>query len=465
MGILTTLRQDRAGEWSNLDDYLRELRHRESAAVAALANALSAPSADQVELASTPDGAAALLEIACDLRMPKGSRLAATRCLLEAGIEGPHVGHLFIGAGDLVTDPRLGGGARKLVEAGVPAALRLGGDVAAITLTAGAFARAVQAGASAVGQAKVKDLLQDAPELHAGAIAAQFALGLADLPEGHRTGWKRLLQQTCAANRRAPAAARRVGLAPPWPPNFPDAFGSMIKEAEQESATIASADAVSNPAALKKQSPPPAVARAAPPSPRPAEREPSGKTLGPPIRRSPLRQPAATAADAPVMLPPKAMQPVTSRAPAAPPPPRPAAPELRLDPRGRRIPRADRWSEDKYEWEAPVLPSSDLPPPAKAQVAPGPFAARLQSLFEDRPEAVDRLLGAAEALGAVRGEEALFAELAAEMSRKVWQDRKLPPEQVRRLRAVAHAESQPAAWRTVAARVLEKFAFFVSGGA
>jgi hypothetical protein len=167
----------------------------------------------------------------------------------------------------------------------------------------------------------------------------------------------------------------------------------------------------------------------------------------------------------PVTLPPKPMQPVSSRAPAASPPPRPAPAELRLDPHGRRIPRADRWTEDKYEWEAPVLPSSDLPPPARAQVATGPLAARLRSLFEDRPEAVDRLLGAVEALAAVRGEAALFAELAAEMSRKVWEERKLPPEQVRRLRAVAHAEGQPGAWKTVAARVLEKFAFFVSGGA
>src|SRR5436305_891263 len=51
MGILATLRQDRAGEWKTLDDYLRELRHRETGALAALANALPAPSHEQKELA------------------------------------------------------------------------------------------------------------------------------------------------------------------------------------------------------------------------------------------------------------------------------------------------------------------------------------------------------------------------------------------------------------------------------
>ena len=107
MAILATLRQDRAGDWKSLDDYLRELRHRETGALAALANSLSAPPGEQKELAGYGEAGAVLLEVACDLRVPKGARLAAARCLLEAGIEPPFVAHLFIGAGDLVTDPRL----------------------------------------------------------------------------------------------------------------------------------------------------------------------------------------------------------------------------------------------------------------------------------------------------------------------------------------------------------------------
>src|SRR5439155_19798736 len=161
-----------------LDDYLRELRHRETGALAALAKALPARTQEQRELAEYGEAGAVLLEVACDLRVPKGSRLAAARCLLEAGIEAPFVGHLFIGAGDLVTDPRLGAAARRLVEAGVPAALQLEGEPAQITLAAGAFARAAHAGGSAVGQARVAQLRSVAPELHAGAGAARFAPGI-----------------------------------------------------------------------------------------------------------------------------------------------------------------------------------------------------------------------------------------------------------------------------------------------
>src|SRR6185436_13827880 len=131
MAVLATLRQDRAGEWTSLDDFLRELRHRETSAVGALGNALAAPAQEQKELAEHGEAGAILLEVACDLRVPKGSRLAAARCLLEAA-------------------------GRKLVESGLPCALGLGGEAAQITLAAGAFARAVQAGASALGTPRVK---------------------------------------------------------------------------------------------------------------------------------------------------------------------------------------------------------------------------------------------------------------------------------------------------------------------
>src|ERR1041384_6700321 len=151
MGILGTLRQDKAGDWKSLADYLREVRHRESGALGALANALLAPPAEQKELAAEPDAGPILLDVACDLRMPKGSRLAAARCLLEAGIEAPYIGQLFIGAGDLVTDPRLGATARKLVEGGLPSAVQIGGEAALVSLAAGSFARSVQAAGSAVG--------------------------------------------------------------------------------------------------------------------------------------------------------------------------------------------------------------------------------------------------------------------------------------------------------------------------
>src|SRR6266851_1427938 len=251
MPILATLKKESAGPWPSLADYLREARHRETSALAALSAALTATPDEQKELAGAPDAEAILLDLACDLRVPKGSRLAAARCLLEAGIDAPLIGHLFIGAGDLVTDPRLGSSARKLVEGGLPAALQLGGEVALVTLPAGSFARAVQASASAVGQARAKELLASAPEGHAGAAAAVFALGQGGLPAAQLEQWNKLLEATCAKNRSAPAAAKRMGMAPPWPPNLPDAFAPLVQEAEKKNAGVVSADAVANPLLLK----------------------------------------------------------------------------------------------------------------------------------------------------------------------------------------------------------------------
>ena len=485
MAVLATLRQDRAGEWTTLDDFLRELRHRETSAVGALANALAAPAQEQKELAEHGESGAILLEVACDLRVPKGSRLAAARCLLEAGIGPPFIGHLFVGAGDLVTDPRLGAAARKLVESGLPSALELGGEPAQITLAAGAFARAVQAGASTVGVARMKELLQAAPELHAGALAGLFAIGSAELPEGHKTGWRRLLEQTSAAHRRAPAAARRMGLVPAWPPNLPEAFGPLIREAEQQSAAVQSTDAAANPSALRKpvahSAAAPAPAKA---SPRPAEAE-KGRTLAPAIRRSPFRKPIGTVVEVPTALPAKPMEPVAARSGGAaepkrarlepkqetgspartlPIPPLPSREKeaLRFDARGNRIPRSDRWKDEEFDWAAPVLPSPELPPPARVRAAQGPFASRLQSLFEDRPEAVDRLCAAAEAIASIRGEEPLCRALRAELSLERWRGRRLPSEQEQRLRALTQEARHPPSWRSAARILLD---FFVSGPA
>ena len=394
-----------------------------------------------------------MLEVACDLRVPKGARLAAARCLLEADIGEPFVGHLFVGAGDLVTDPRLGALARRLVESGLPCALKLGGEAAQLSLLAGAFARAAHAAASAVGVARIKELLAPAPELHAGAVASLFALGQRELPEGQRTGWKRLLEQTCAAHRRAPAAARRVGLAPPWPPNLPDAFAAMIREAEDANAAVQSADAAASRPAEPKRAPTPEPAAPAPAKASPPPATPSGKTLAPPIRQSPFRRPIGTVVEIPASGPAKPMEPLGPLRTAR-------EPELRFDARGNRVPRADRWSDQGFEWDAPVLPSSDLPPPPNARAAAGPFASRLRALFEDRPEAVDRLCGAAEARAAVAGGAQLLREIRAELSRPGWRERKLPDGQAQRLRTVMQDSAHPEAWRAAARALLD---FFVSG--
>jgi len=259
MAVLATLKKDRLGEWTTLADYLADLRRRETNSVAALAGALSAAPDEQRELGQG-DGLRILVEVASDLRLPKGSRLAAARCALEAGASGQLLGALFLGAGDLATDPRMGAAAKKLVDAGLASALAAGAGQG-VSMEAGAFARAAQAGASAVGQARIRELLGTAPQGHAGAAAALFALGAAELPEPQRQAWAKLLAQTCAANRSAPAAAKRLGLAPPWPPGLPEAFAALVQEAEKASAGVVATDAAAAPLKAPARGPAPPPAR------------------------------------------------------------------------------------------------------------------------------------------------------------------------------------------------------------
>jgi hypothetical protein len=490
MGILSTLKRDNpTGEWLTLGDYLREARHRETGALAAMGGALSAPLEEQKELVEAPEGRATLVELASDLRVPKAARLGAARCLLEAGVEPRMLGALFIGAGDLVTDPRLGSAARKLVEGGLPAALQLGGEVAQVSLAAGAFARALHSASSAVGQARAKELVAGAPPGHAGAAAGLFAMGQGELPADQLEAWKKLLEATCAANRRAPAAAKRMGMAPPWPPNLPEAFAPLLREAEKKNEGIQAADAVANPALLKKAPPLPtapsarAQRTASTPAPPPQTPDAAGKTRAPEIRRSPFRRSIGSLVEVPTSTPRKPMEEVKGRATNQPVPaptrphiePKEDAPllhkvqpmpmaklpareveQMRFDPRGKKIPRPDRWRDDAFEWELPILPSSEMPPPMRAAVVPGPFTQRLQSILDDRPEAVDRLCAAAEARAAVRGEERLLQELSGELARPKWKDARAPKEQLARLEAIEVDERQPASWRAVARLLIER---------
>jgi hypothetical protein len=372
------------------------------------------------------EGAAVLLELACDLRAAKAARLAAVRCLAET--EAGDAGKLFTGAGDLLTDPRLGGSARKLVEKGLPAALKGGGEPAQVSLAAGAFARAVHAAASAVGQPKVKEMLASAPKGHAGAAAGLFALGQGELAKEQREAWEKLLEAVHTAWRRAPDAAKRMGLLPPWPPNLPDAFAPLVQEAERKTA------AVQPPAAAAKAPSPPKTAPE-PQRPPAAAMEVAGqKKLAPPIKQSAFRRPTGVVVEVPAKAARKPMEPLIGRTSVA-----------------AAVP------EPESHKPAPLhLPSSELPPPMKVAVAPGPFAQRLRSLFDNRPEAIDRLCAAADARAAVAGEQQLFAELSREISEKRWLEARAPREQLERLRAIAEEDRQPARWRGVARLLLDR---------
>jgi hypothetical protein len=119
------------------------------------------------------------------------------------------------------------------------------------------------------------------------------------------------------------------------------------------------------------------------------------------------------------------------------------------------VPRTDlRWDDQSLEWDEPDLPKPVMRAPLRVAAAEGPFAGRLRSIFEDRPEAVDRLCAAAEARAAIVGDEQLEKELLAEVAAKKWKDRRAPAGQLERLRALAAAENQPASWRRVATLLL-----------
>ncbi len=479
MPILNSIRKEGFGAWATVVEFLNDAYRRDAGALAGMAAALSAPPAEQKELGEA-GGLPVLLSIACDLRLPKGARLGATRCALECSPSPEELAQLFTGAGDLTTDPRLGSAAKRLVELGLPPALKAGTDQSRVSIDAVGFTRAAHAAASVSGKERVKELLALSPPAHAGAAAALFALGLAELPAGDTIAWKKLLSETCAANKRAPAAAKRMGLAPPWPPYLPEAFAPLVAEAEKANQEVVSLDAVAAPPPPRSG---PGKLVAAPPlasQPRQASPPEGGAKTAPVIRRATAsRRPGHL--EAPSVMPARAMPPVAGRGSPrekAPGPERPhlsksegeatssaqvpgvqqarAAPSF--DKRGARIPRADRWSDDAFEWELPILPESSLRPPMTAAVVQGPFAARLNSLFQDRPEAIDRLSAAAEARAALRGESEALAELERELSRPRWSKEPLPLSQLTRLRAAASAQGQPSSWKRIAELLLARLA-------
>jgi hypothetical protein len=451
MAVLAALKKDRLGEWATVAEFLSDLRKRETNSVAALALALGATTQDRRELAEGA-GLPVLVELASDLRIPKTSRVAAARCAMEAGASGETVGALFIGAGDLAVDPRLADCAKELVEKGLPAALRVSAT-SGVSLQAGSFARAAHAAAAVAGHARIEELLAAAPPGHAGKIASVFALGSAPLPAAHQEKWMKLLRELCTAHRRAPAAARRMGLVAPWPPNLPEAFADLVREAEQASAHVASqgaatgevkrvpatpepAGAAAPPVALPEPThaagPPPAGHVALPRAPSRATLTEMGKKLAPPIRPSLFRRPTGIVTEGQGRFPPKPMPPVAPQSSSA----------------------AARAVESATDRNVPVpAPQEPMEPPPlrKARAADGPFAARLASLFADRPEAVERLCAAAEARSALVGQAAALEELERELSRDCWKERRPTREQLDRLAAVARGEHAP--W-SAAARLL-----------
>ena len=565
MPILDTFRKDSWGSWKSLADFAEALEQRDAAALTALGAALGMAPPEQKELGAA--AAPVLIGVAGDLKVQKGARLAATRCALEAGADEKQLADLFLAAGDLLTDPRLGSKAKALAEGGIPAALKLRREFDKVSAAAGDFARAAFASSSVVGASKVKGLLGAAAAGNAGANAARFTLG-EPLPEAEKKLWQALLTDQCGKNRKAPAAAKRLGLVPPWPPFLPEAFAPLIAAAEEATKTVATTDALATnrppappkgskvieaPAgAVPARSAPPLSAAAAagvgsppaaapsdpaatPPAPAPGRNfstqvlSTGAKAMAPLNRAQPrpstavLMEGPATAATVDPVANKRTMPAILPRQPGVAHPLSPEAAKaalqkaaaiahaqqtgeklagavfdpmagvaelekqpltarlsgqalqqlavdrgvtlpdgrtykgsdpLSFDARGKRIPRSDRWRDTAFGWQEPLLPASAMRKPANARPVDGPFAARLKSLFDDRPEAVDRLCAAAEARAALAGDEGLQVELARELALPRWRKKRAAPAQLERLRALAQAEGRPAASRAAAGAVL-----------
>ncbi len=324
MGIVGTLNAERMGTWTSVLAYLQDLNRRETGSLAALAAALAAPPAEQKELAEG-DGMLVLADVAGDQRVQKGARLAAVRCAVEAGVDGPVLATLFVGGGELAADPRLGATAKKLVETGLPAVLAdPQHPTARVSLQAGAFARAAHVAASVVGLSRFKELVAPAGAAHAGVNAALFALGQGPLPAGELDAWKKLLKEGATAFKRAPPAAKRLGLTQLWPPILPEAFKDLIAEAEAATANVVAIDAtkggVIKGTAGSGAAPQPPPGKQAPPAP--------GKKLlptAPPImartpRAGSLGAPLPTASARPAPPPPSSKPAPSASAPAKPAP-------------------------------------------------------------------------------------------------------------------------------------------------
>ncbi|MBS2023618.1 MAG: hypothetical protein JST92_14540 [Deltaproteobacteria bacterium] len=538
MAILSTLKQGDLGSWKSLDEFLEALRLRETGAVGALGLALAAEPSEHKELANMRGATPILLSVAGDLKVPKGARLLAARALLEVGLPDPELAELLFQGGDLLTDPRLGSHAKRLAEGGLPAALKTQGEqIRKVGDRAEAFTRAAHAASSVLGKDRVKELLAAQGSVSAGVSAALFALG-GELAEGDRALWQKHFVDLCTKFKKAPAAAKRMGLVTPWPPFLPDAFAPLIKAAEEATASVQTTDVLTRPkgglgapiastqapASTGKSAPQSLAPQAAPPLPKPPPPQPvpsrmttqhlgSSKTLAPAINRGTQRgRPApgvtpppdgpvdplekALPRNMPALIPRPSVAATeeASRATGGPRPgeagstePAPLGAErsrvpagvlralkesnsislpdgsiytgkepLRFDPKGKRIPHPHRWADTsrELEWQEPVLPPPVLRDPGRAAVVPGPFALRMKSLFDNRPEGVDRLSAAAEARAAMVGNEQLIAELTRELSHARWKGKRLSEEQRAKLRTLSMDESASAAARSAAQAVL-----------
>lgn len=232
MALLVFLKREGFGTYKAVDEFVGELARRSTSALGGFGAVLASKSPDDVKEAAQGDGQNVCAELVRDLRVPKGARVAALRALMLAGV-GANLPAVFAGAADLLGDTRLPdadrtylakSGLQRFLESLEPQKVSL--EVARGAATAAEVARVL-------GVEGVKEVVAPFPVNHVGALTVRHAALDEPLPGELRDQWLALLARQFKAAKNAPAAAKRLGRAPEWPPVVPEVFRALLAEAEK----------------------------------------------------------------------------------------------------------------------------------------------------------------------------------------------------------------------------------------
>jgi hypothetical protein len=398
--LLNFLKREGFGEWESVETLRADLMRRVASALGGVAAAAQSEPAMMRELCA-PDGGELMQSLARDMRVQRGARLAALKAALDADPSPLALGKLFARGGDLLGDPRLSASDQaRLSRQGMEAFLATS-PPQAVTVEVGAFARSVRNARDVVGEEAVRGLLAKAA---ADNLAAQTARWIAfgeTLSAALRARWAEALSKQHKAWKTAPAAAKRLGTAPPWPPpELPDEFKPLIQEVEEG------------------KSPP-----AAPRAPAPG---------------------AAGAPGAAAAAKPGPGAPIAGTIPAKEGSPLP-------------LPRSDYITGVRQHTDSEITTSETQPAPA-APTGPAlrslRFGEQIEQLLKGRPEGVERLLAAMDVRAALHSPERAASEI--ERAAKA-AGAPPPPDALERLRRVAGDAEAPPAWRAAAEAALRGF--------
>lgn len=399
VALVVWLKREGFGSYATIDDFVGELARRSTSALGGFGAILASKQAEDVKEAAQGNGQVVCVELVRDLRMPKGARAAALRALLLAGM-GAHLPRVFAGSSDLFADVRVPEadrpylcktGLTKFLEAQKP-------DAVTLELARGA-ASAAEA-VKVVGIDAVREVVQAFPVSHVAALTCRHAaLGEALDPDLARR-WLELLTKQFKAAKAAPAAAKRLGTAPEWPPVVPDVFRPLVEQIEKGTAPVPAAPA-------------PAAPVATPAAPTPT---------------------ATPAAAAPKMVAP--LRPARGRAPEPEPEP------------------------ERYVGDAKAVAPEALRSPAPAPVKRTPLAAlrfgpQVTLVAQRGTRAVERLLAAYDVRRAKVGNEKAIEELQQACDAHGARDVNQPI--LDEVLALALDRTQSPAWRRAAKTILEVF--------